>query len=89
MNPKELVSTAGRIVLSRSFGKILFFHLQDESGHLQCMISKNACSILTADGKKASLVENGEEISAFKIFEKCFDLGDFVGVRGEMFRTHK
>ena len=88
-SPKELVSTAGRIVLSRSFGKILFFHLQDESGHLQCMISKNGCRIITDNGAQESLTENGEEITAFKIFEKCLDLGDFVGVRGEMFRTHK
>ena len=89
VSPKKLVSTAGRIVLSRSFGKILFFHLQDESGHLQCMISKNGCRIITENGVQESLTENGDEITAFKIFEKCLDLGDFVGVRGEMFRTHK
>ena len=53
------------------------------------MISKNGCRIITENGVQESLTENGEEITAFKIFEKCLDLGDFVGVRGEMFRTHK
>ncbi len=33
---------AGRIVSSRSFGKVIFFHLQDRTGRLQCYAEKNA-----------------------------------------------
>lgn len=88
--PQRLVSTAGRIVLSRSFGKILFFHLQDESGRLQCMISRDHLSMmLSSEVIVSSLSDESGEISAFKVFEKLIDLGDFVGVEGEMFRTHK
>ncbi len=32
---------AGRIVSSRSFGKVIFFHLQDRTGRLQCYAEKN------------------------------------------------
>lgn len=31
----------------------------------------------------------GEEVSAYKFFEKYVDVGDFVGVKGELFTTHK
>ncbi len=33
---------AGRIVSSRSFGKVIFFHLQDRTGRLQCYAEKDA-----------------------------------------------
>lgn len=32
---------AGRIVSSRSFGKVTFFHLQDQSGRMQCYASRD------------------------------------------------
>ncbi len=32
--------------------------------------------------------ENGE-MTAYKFFEKMIDMGDFIGVRGEVFKTHK
>ena len=33
-------TTAGRIMSMRSFGKVTFFHLQDQSGKLQCYVSR-------------------------------------------------
>jgi lysyl-tRNA synthetase class 2 len=35
------------------------------------------------------LGEEEDVITAFKFTEKLLDLGDFMGVRGELFRTHK
>lgn len=32
--------------------------------------------------------ESGE-MTAYKFFEKMIDMGDFIGVRGEVFKTHK
>ena len=32
---------AGRIISSRSFGKVIFFHLQDRTGRLQCYADKS------------------------------------------------
>ncbi|MDR1777553.1 MAG: lysine--tRNA ligase [Desulfovibrio sp.] len=36
----ESLSLAGRIVSLRSFGKVLFFHIMDESGRMQCYAAR-------------------------------------------------
>lgn len=88
-SPTCEVSIAGRIVLFRSFGKIAFAHLQDDSGRVQVMFSKENCKIRVAGKILDSVGEGEENIGAFKFAEKLLDLGDFVGIRGEVFRTHK
>lgn len=86
-NPKNTVHTAGRIVLIRSFGKLIFGTLQDSSGQIQFALSRDFC-LLSQDGEE--MAEMGEEkVSAFKIFEKYVDAGDIVGIHGELFMTHK
>ncbi len=88
-DPIVNVSIAGRIVLYRSFGKIAFAHIQDEGGRVQIMLSRENCSI-SVSGDICSTVGSGEsEMTAYKFAEKMLDLGDFVGVSGEVFRTHK
>ena len=62
--------TAGRIVMSRTHGKLSFLHLLDDSGKMQCALMQD---ILGKD--------------TYKFFEKKVDLGDFIGVAGELFRT--
>ncbi|MDR2056477.1 MAG: lysine--tRNA ligase [Desulfovibrio sp.] len=37
---EEIFALAGRIVSLRSFGKVLFFHIMDESGRIQCYAAK-------------------------------------------------
>ena len=83
---EKLFSTAGRVVLFRSFGKIAFAHLQDASGVIQLMFSRDNLVIDTGKELKDRL---SEEMSAFKFMEKLVDLGDFIGVKGELFHTHK
>ncbi len=87
--PNIHIETAGRIVLYRSFGKIAFAHLQDDSGRIQIMFSRENCKILAGGGSLEQLGEGEDAITAFKFTEKLLDLGDFIGVRGELFRTHK
>jgi lysyl-tRNA synthetase class 2 len=72
------ISTAGRIVLFRSFGKIAFAHLQDATGQIQIMFSRENCAINTGKEVKTQL---SEEMSAYKFAEKLIDLGDFIGVK--------
>ena len=36
----DVVAIAGRIISLRSFGKVIFFHLQDQSGRIQCYAQK-------------------------------------------------
>lgn len=88
--PVVNVKTAGRVTLYRSFGKISFAKIQDATGEIQVMFSRENCSIITKDGAKAILEDgNGEEFSAYKFMEKLVDMGDFIGVEGELFLTHK
>lgn len=39
-NGGDVFALAGRIVSLRSFGKVLFFHLQDQTGRIQCYASR-------------------------------------------------
>lgn len=84
--PTVNTRTAGRVVLHRSFGKICFMQIQDSTGSIQLMFSRENCSIVV-NGEKKSMVS--EEMSAYKFAEKLVDMGDFIGVEGELFLTHK
>lgn len=88
-SPKVDVQTAGRIVLYRSFGKIAFAHLQDDSGRIQIMFSRENCKIVVGDTVTEQIGSDESAMTAFKFSEKLLDLGDFVGIRGELFLTHK
>jgi lysyl-tRNA synthetase class 2 len=63
------VRAAGRIMLLRDTGKLLFVTLQDWTGRIQLFIGK------------AQVGDNNWELAA------NFDLGDFVGVDGQLRRT--
>lgn len=49
-NPANTIHTAGRIMLVRSFGKLIFGTLQDFSGQIQFALSKDFC-LLSQDGE--------------------------------------
>ena len=68
----ENVKTAGRIILLRDMGKIIFAHLYDLSGKVQVVLRFGE----TDEGK-------------FKQFIKIVNIGDFIGVEGEVFATNK
>ncbi len=63
------VRAAGRIMLQRRAGKLIFADIRDWSGQVQLFI-----------GKKQVGEEKWE-------LARCFDLGDIVGVDGELKRT--
>jgi lysyl-tRNA synthetase, class II len=63
------VRAAGRIVLQRKKGKLIFLDIRDWSGQVQLFVGKN---------------QVGEENWELAL---CFDLGDIVGVDGELKRT--
>ncbi len=64
------VRAAGRVVLQRKKGKLIFLDIRDWSGQIQLFVGRN---------------QVGEENWALA---ECFDLGDIVGVDGEMKRTN-
>lgn len=90
----DQVQTAGRLKLHRSHGKLLFAKLLDSTDEIQLMFHKDNCKIEKFKDKKYEYVSHittpeWEDMSAFKFFEKMVDLWDFIGVTGEVFKTHK
>ena len=79
----EQVSVAGRLVLFRSMGKNAFAHLQDETGRIQVMFNRDMTRVIGYHP------EENSELSSYKLIEKKIDLGDIVGVVGNLFHTQK
>lgn len=69
------VVLAGRLMSVRIQGKASFAELQDSSGRMQLYINRDE---ICPDDDKTLYNE---------VFKKLLDLGDFIGVQGELFRT--
>lgn len=82
----EPVTVAGRLVLFRSMGKNAFGHIQDATGRIQVMFNKEMTKVAGYD--EASL-SDPERLSFMKFIEKKIDLGDIIGVKGNLFHTNK
>ena len=73
--PVREVSIAGRVMTRRIMGKASFMELQDSKGRIQVYISRdNICPD-----------ENKDMYNV--VFKKLLDIGDFVGIKGFVFRT--
>lgn len=69
------VSVAGRIMSRRIMGKASFMELQDSEGRIQVYISRDD-------------ICPGEDKELYNtVFKKLLDIGDFVGIKGYVFRT--
>ncbi len=89
-NPEIQVKTAGRVMLYRSHGKLAFAKLLDSTEQIQLMFHRDNCKIITNDGLVDTLNDGSETgMTAYKFMEKMVDVGDFIGVHGEVFKTHK
>jgi lysyl-tRNA synthetase class 2 len=75
LEPKREVSIAGRIMSRRIMGKASFVELQDSHGRIQVYVSRD--EICPDENKDLYNV----------VFKKLLDIGDFVGVKGYVFRT--
>ena len=73
-NLKEVV-LCGRIMSRRIMGKASFVELKDTKGRIQLYVTRDDIS-------------DDEEKTMYNIvFKKCLDIGDFIGVRGFIFKT--
>jgi len=69
------VQIAGRIMSRRIMGKASFMELQDAEGRIQVYISRDD-------------ICPGEDKELYNtVFKKLLDIGDFVGIKGYVFRT--
>lgn len=69
------VCLAGRIMSIRDMGKACFAELQDAHGRIQVYIRKD------------DLAKDGDTSIYDQVWKKLTDLGDFVGIKGFVFRT--
>jgi len=73
--PRRTVRVAGRIMSRRIMGKASFIELQDSLGRIQIYVTRDdLCP--------------GENKDLYNIvFKKALDIGDFIGIKGFVFRT--
>ena len=73
--PRREVSVAGRIMSRRIMGKASFIELKDSKGRIQVYISRDDL----CPGEDKELYNT--------VFKKLLDIGDFIGIKGFVFRT--
>ena len=69
------VVIAGRMMSRRVMGKASFAELQDSKGRIQVYITRDDL----CPGENKDLYNN--------VFKRLLDIGDFIGVKGKVFRT--
>lgn len=74
-NKLEQVSIAGRLMTKRIMGKASFAELKDSKGRIQLYFNRD--EICPSEDKQAYN----------QIFKKLLDIGDIIGVKGEVFVT--
>ena len=73
--PQRQVCIAGRMMSKRVMGKASFMELQDAKGRIQVYVTRDDI----CPGENKDLYN--------ALFKRLLDLGDFVGVKGFVFRT--
>ena len=73
--PQQVVCIAGRIMSRRIMGKASFIELQDSKGRIQVYIRRD------------DICPDEDKTLYNSVFKKLLDLGDFIGVKGFVFRT--
>ncbi len=69
------LTLAGRLMMKRVMGKASFAELQDSSGRIQLYLNRDEI----CPGEDKTLYND--------VFKKYLDIGDFIGVKGSVFKT--
>ena len=69
------VCIAGRMMSQRIMGKASFAEIQDAEGRIQVYFNRD------------EICPGEDKMLYNELFKKLLDLGDFIGVKGELFRT--
>jgi lysyl-tRNA synthetase, class II len=73
------IRLSGRLMTFREHGKICFGQLQDFSGRVQICFLRDHTKVFGISSDDESLHE--------RVWKKLLDMGDFIGVEGDFFRT--
>lgn len=79
LQPQDAVCLAGRLMTFREHGRIAFGTLQDNKGRIQVCFLRDFTKIAGLDPRDMQEHE--------RVWKKLFDLGDHLGVVGDLFRT--
>ncbi|MBS8121432.1 lysine--tRNA ligase [Candidatus Vampirococcus lugosii] len=79
--------TAGRIISFHSHGKLAFAKIQDNTGFIQICFVKDKIKLNDGQNFLDSIDIQGEKKIAYKIIEKFIDVGDYLGIEGDLFFT--
>lgn len=79
--------TAGRIMSSKSHGKLTFVRLRDNTADIQVSFMRDNIVFNTWKEVVETIIIAGEEKSAYKIAEKFCQVGDYIGVIWDLFLT--
>ncbi len=71
----RMVCIAGRMMSQRIMGKAAFAEIQDSKGRIQVYVQRD------------SICPDENKDLYNKVFKKLLDIGDFIGVKGYVFRT--
>jgi lysyl-tRNA synthetase class 2 len=71
----KTVCLAGRMLSQRIMGKASFAEIQDASGRIQVYFNRD------------EICPGEDKIMYNEVFKKLLDLGDFIGVKGQVFKT--
>ena len=80
--PQREVVIAGRLMSRRVMGKASFAEIQDSKGRIQVYVTRDDINASVADNN-----EVGRSVIDYAVFKRLLDIGDFVGVKGFVFRT--
>jgi lysyl-tRNA synthetase class 2 len=69
------VTVAGRVMSRRIMGKASFMELQDATGRIQVYVNRD------------EICPDEDKTTYNVVFKKLLDIGDFVGIKGYVFRT--
>ena len=69
------VCIAGRLMSRRIMGKASFIEIQDSKGRIQCYVSRD------------DINTEAQPEMYNTVFKKLLDIGDFIGIKGFIFRT--
>jgi len=73
--PVVKVAIAGRLMQKRIMGKASFAEIQDAAGRIQIYVSRD------------EICPDDDKTLYNDVFKKYLDIGDFIGIEGEVFKT--
>ncbi len=74
-NEEEIVTIAGRLMQKRIMGKASFAEIQDSKGRIQIYVNRD------------EICPSEDKTLYNTIFKKLLDIGDYIGVKGYVFKT--